>query len=89
MVENAGSVFLGPWAPIPAGDYATGPNHVLPTGGAAAYCSGLSTDSFLKRISFQALTKGALAAIGPTVVTLAEAEGLECHALTVKARLEP
>ncbi|MDR2339360.1 MAG: histidinol dehydrogenase [Deltaproteobacteria bacterium] len=88
QIENAGSVFLGRYSPIPAGDYATGTNHVLPTGGSAAFFSGLSTDSFLKKISFQTLSKEALEDIAPTVVTLAEAEGLECHARTVKARLE-
>jgi histidinol dehydrogenase len=88
LIENAGSVFLGPWSPIPAGDYATGPNHVLPTGGAAAAFSGLSTDSFLKKITFQQLTREALRGVAPAAITIAEAEGLECHAEAIKVRLE-
>ncbi|MDR2199273.1 MAG: histidinol dehydrogenase [Deltaproteobacteria bacterium] len=87
-IKNAGSVFLGPYSPVPAGDYASGTNHVLPTGGAAAFFSGLSTDSFLKTTTFQCLTREALHDIAPAVLTLAEAEGLECHALAVKARLK-
>ncbi|MDR1314313.1 MAG: histidinol dehydrogenase [Deltaproteobacteria bacterium] len=87
-VENAGSVFLGPWSPIPCGDYASGPNHVLPTGGSARAFSGLSTDSFLKKITFQQLSREALEELGPTVTAIAAAEGLECHAKTVLARLK-
>jgi histidinol dehydrogenase len=87
LIENAGSVFLGPNTPIPAGDYATGTNHVLPTGGSAKAFSGLSTDSFLKKITFQKLTKDALAALAPTVGTIADAEGLECHKEAVNSRL--
>ncbi|MDL2260169.1 histidinol dehydrogenase, partial [Deltaproteobacteria bacterium OttesenSCG-928-K17] len=79
-VQNAGSVFLGPNAPIAAGDYASGPNHVLPTGFAARAFSGLSADSFLKKITFQHLSKEALADLAPTVTTLARAEGLPAHA---------
>ncbi|MDR1040185.1 MAG: histidinol dehydrogenase [Deltaproteobacteria bacterium] len=86
-VVNAGSVFLGPWSPIPCGDYASGPNHVLPTGGAARAFSGLSADSFMKKITFQQLSRGALEALSPAVTTIARAEGLECHAETVLARL--
>lgn len=85
-VRNAGSVFLGAFSPIPAGDYATGPNHVLPTGGAARMFSGLSADSFLKKITFQHLTPEALAEITPTVTTLARAEGLPAHALALEIR---
>jgi histidinol dehydrogenase len=85
-VENAGSVFLGPWSPIPCGDYASGPNHVLPTGGAARAFSGLSADSFLKKITFQQLSPGALRELAPAVSTIARAEGLECHAAAVEAR---
>ena len=85
-VRHAGSVFLGPQAPIAAGDYATGPNHVLPTGFAARMFSGLSTDSFLKKITFQHLSPEALATLAPTVVTLARAEGLHAHAKSVEIR---
>ncbi|MDR2352403.1 MAG: histidinol dehydrogenase [Deltaproteobacteria bacterium] len=87
QIESAGSIFLGPYSPIAAGDYASGPNHVLPTGGTAAYFSGLSTDSFLKKMTFQNLTKEALKELCPVVVTLADAEGLECHAKSLKIRL--
>ncbi|MDR3135452.1 MAG: histidinol dehydrogenase [Deltaproteobacteria bacterium] len=85
-IKNAGSIFLGPYSPIPAGDYATGPNHVLPTGGSARAFSGLSTDSFLKKMTFQSLTQDALEALGQTVITLAKAEGLQAHARTIEAR---
>ncbi|MDR2349271.1 MAG: histidinol dehydrogenase [Deltaproteobacteria bacterium] len=87
MVENAGSVFLGLSTPIPAGDYATGTNHVLPTGGAARAFSGLSVDTFLKKITFQKLTREGLAGLAPTAETLAAAEGLECHAKAVRVRV--
>jgi histidinol dehydrogenase len=87
-IENAGSVFLGPWSPIPCGDYASGPNHTLPTGGTARAFSGLSTDSFLKKITFQQLSRSALETLAPTVTALARAEGLECHARTVTERLD-
>lgn len=86
-VRHAGSVFLGPWAPIPAGDYATGPNHVLPTGGAARAFSGLSTDAFLRKTTFQQLSREALQALAPTVSALARAEGLAAHAKCVEIRL--
>ncbi|MDR1920446.1 MAG: histidinol dehydrogenase [Candidatus Adiutrix sp.] len=85
-VRHAGSVFLGPYAPIAGGDYAVGTNHVLPTGGAARMFSGLSADSFLKKITFQHLTPEALEALIPTVTTLAEAEGLPAHARAMAIR---
>jgi histidinol dehydrogenase len=85
-VRHAGSIFLGPWAPIPAGDYATGTNHVLPTGGAARAFSGLSTDTFLRKTTFQQLSREALTALAPTVSLLARAEGLPAHAKCVEIR---
>jgi histidinol dehydrogenase len=85
-IRHAGSVFLGPHAPIAAGDYASGPNHVLPTGGAARMFSGLSVDSFLKKITFQHLTPEALGDILPTAATLARAEGLTAHARSLEIR---
>ncbi|MDR2140688.1 MAG: histidinol dehydrogenase [Deltaproteobacteria bacterium] len=88
QVQNAGSVFLGPHSPIPGGDYATGPNHVLPTGGAARSFSGLSTDAFLRKMTFQQLSQKALAGLTPTISALARAEGLTAHALTVEARAQ-
>jgi histidinol dehydrogenase len=86
-VRHAGSVFLGRHTPEAIGDYVAGPNHVLPTGRRARFSSGLSVLDFMKRTSFLALDAGALAAIGPAAVTLAEAEGLPAHALSVSQRL--
>jgi histidinol dehydrogenase len=85
-VQNAGSVFLGNFAPESAGDYATGTNHTLPTNGFARAYSGLSIDSFVKKISFQKLTKEGLQSIGNTVIEMARAEGLQAHAEAVVAR---
>jgi histidinol dehydrogenase len=87
-VDAAGSVFLGDWAPEALGDYCSGTNHVLPTGGAARAISGLSVGSFQNAISVQAVDRGGLAAIGPTAVAIARAEGLEAHARAVTLRLE-
>ena len=87
-VEAAGSVFLGDWAPEALGDYCSGTNHVLPTGGAARAISGLSVGSFQNAISVQAVDRAGLVAIGPTAVTIARAEGLEAHARAVTLRLE-
>jgi histidinol dehydrogenase len=88
LIKNAGSIFLGPYAPIPAGDYATGTNHVLPTGQSARSFSGLSIDSFQKKMTFQRLTEEALRDLKGTVTTLAYAEGLQAHAKSVEARFE-
>jgi histidinol dehydrogenase len=88
MVVNAGSVFLGHYSPESVGDYASGTNHVLPTNGHARAYSGVSVDSFVKKITFQELTREGLAAIGASVVRMAEAEGLEAHARAVGIRLE-
>jgi len=87
MVENAGSIFLGPYSPVAAGDYATGPNHILPTGGSARFHSGLTVWHFMRRISVQRLTKRGLASIAGAVIELAEAEGLPYHAESVRKRL--
>ncbi|MEW5762143.1 MAG: histidinol dehydrogenase [Bacillota bacterium] len=86
-VRNAGAVFLGPYAPVPVGDYAAGPNHVLPTGGTARFASALGTEAFVKRINVAGLDRAGLAALAGAVVTLAEAEGLAAHAAAVRARL--
>jgi histidinol dehydrogenase len=88
QVEAAGSVFLGDWAPEALGDYCSGTNHVLPTGGAARAVSGLSVASFQNAISVQAVERAGLLAIGPTAVAIARAEGLEAHARAVTLRLE-
>ncbi|RJX36563.1 MAG: histidinol dehydrogenase [Desulfarculus sp.] len=87
-IRHAGSIFLGPWAPVPVGDYASGTNHVLPTGQAALSFSGLSVDDFIKKPTFQYLTREGLASLGQTVITLAEAEGLPIHAMCVRERLK-
>ncbi len=85
-VRHAGSVFVGPWSPEAAGDYASGPNHVLPTSGAARLRGGLSAADFVKVISVQELSQKALRALAPAITTLARAEGLEAHARSVEAR---
>jgi len=87
-IDSAGSVFLGPYAPVAAGDYATGTNHVLPTNGKAKVAGGLSVDTFLRSTTVQRLDEGALADLRETVTTLADAEGLEAHAASVDARFE-
>src|SRR5579872_4847303 len=85
-VANAGSVFIGPFSPEAAGDYASGPNHVLPTSGAARLRGGLSVMDYLKVISVQRLNNNALAKLAPAITTLARAEGLEAHARSVEVR---
>jgi histidinol dehydrogenase len=87
LVQHAGSVFIGPQSPEAAGDYASGPNHVLPTTGAARVRGGLSAADYVKIISTQELSPAALRALAPAVTTLARAEGLEAHARSVEARL--
>jgi histidinol dehydrogenase len=86
-VQHAGSVFVGPTSPEAAGDYASGPNHVLPTSGAARVRGGLSTADFVKVISVQELSAAALKKLAPSITTLARAEGLEAHARSVEVRL--
>lgn len=83
-IRNAGSVFVGPWSPVPAGDYATGGNHVLPTNGWARSVGGLGLETFLKPVTFQTLTEEGLARIRPTVEALAAAEGMPAHAAAVR-----
>lgn len=87
-IQNAGSVFLGPFAPVTAGDYASGTNHTLPTGGTARWFSGLSVESFQKTITFQSLNHAGLQRLASTLTTLAETEGLEGHARAVTVRLD-
>lgn len=86
-VVNAGSVFIGHYSPESVGDYASGTNHTLPTNGYARAYSGVSVNSFVKKVTFQQLTKEGLAAIGNTVELMAAAEGLEAHKNAVKIRL--
>jgi histidinol dehydrogenase len=85
-VQNAGSIFVGDYSPQAAGDYAVGPNHVLPTGAVARFRGGLGVQDFVKTISVQQLSRKGLSQIGPVVVTLAEAEGLKAHADSIRAR---
>jgi histidinol dehydrogenase len=85
-VQNAGSIFVGDYSAQSAGDYAAGPNHVLPTAGAACLRGGLSVHDFLKLITVQRLNVIGLAKIAPVIITLAEAEGLRGHAESVRAR---
>ncbi len=87
-VKNAGSVFVGAFSPEAAGDYVSGPNHVLPTSGAARVRGGLSVMDYLKIISVKELSSEALCALAPAITTLARAEGLEAHARSVEARLQ-
>jgi histidinol dehydrogenase len=86
-IVNAGSVFLGNYSPESVGDYASGTNHTLPTNGFAKAYSGVSVDSFVKKITYQKLTQQGLQAIAPTVVAMAQAEGLQAHAHAVSVRL--
>src|SRR5581483_5281851 len=79
-VQSAGSVFIGRWSAVPMGDYCSGTNHVLPTGGAARSCCGLSVRDFVKVISVQELSAPAIRSLGPTALALAGLEGLDAHA---------
>ncbi len=88
LVRHAGAIFLGCFAPEAVGDYVAGPSHVLPTGGGARFASGLGVLDFMKRTSLIGLDRAALARIGPAARTLAEAEGLGAHALSLALRLD-
>lgn len=88
QVRNAGSVFLGKYAPEPLGDYMAGPNHVLPTGGTARFFSPLSYDAFIKKSSFLYYGEEALRGIGADVMTFAESEGLTAHANSIRVRMK-
>jgi histidinol dehydrogenase len=87
LVRNAGSLFVGDYSPQAAGDYASGPNHVLPTGGAARFRGGLSVLDFVKVISVQRLSRAGLRFISPIVESLANAEGLRAHADSIRIRV--
>ena len=86
-IENAGSIFLGPYSPEAAGDYLAGPNHVLPTSGSARFSSGLSVYDFLKRRSVIKMSKTGIERLGLSVINLANYENLEGHANSIKIRL--
>jgi histidinol dehydrogenase len=88
QITNAGSVFLGNYSPESVGDYASGTNHTLPTSGYARAYSGVSVDSFVKKITYQKLTTAGLQAIGAAVETMAAAEGLEAHKNAITIRLQ-
>jgi histidinol dehydrogenase len=85
-IHNAGSIFVGDYSPQAAGDYAAGPNHVLPTGAAARFRGGLGVQDFVKTISVQQLSREGLGRISNAVITLAEAEGLKAHAESIRVR---
>lgn len=87
-VKNAGSVFVGPWTPEVAGDYASGTNHTLPTSGQARSVSGVSMESFVKKITFQEISSAGLRSLAPTLETLAGEEALEGHVRAVRYRLD-
>lgn len=86
-ITAAGSVFIGNYSPESAGDYASGTNHTLPTCGWASAFSGVNTDSFVRKITYQELSREGLAALAPTITAMAEAEGLDAHGRAVKIRL--
>jgi len=87
-IQSAGSIFLGGYSPVAAGDYASGTNHILPTGGAARLRGGLSAADFVKTISVQRLTRPGLSRLRRAIVTLASTEGLKAHAYSVETRFE-
>ena len=87
-ITAAGSVFIGDYSPESAGDYASGTNHTLPTGGWARAYSGVNTESFMRKITYQELTRGGLEALAPTITAMAEAEGLDAHANAVRIRMK-
>ena len=87
-ISHAGAIFLGHWTPEAVGDYITGPNHVLPTARSARFSSGLSVMDFMKRTTLAKVSRDALLKIGPSAVTLADSEGLECHGLSISERMK-
>jgi histidinol dehydrogenase len=87
-VQNAGSVFVGRWSAQPVGDYISGPNHTLPTGGMARVRGGLSVNDYVKLITVQEYTARGIRSLGPHAVLLAEAEGLNGHAEAIRVRLK-
>ncbi len=83
-IRNAGAVFVGPYSPVPAGDYATGGNHVLPTGGWARSTGGLGLEAFMKTVTVQRVTKEGLERLAPTIEALADLEGMTAHKATAR-----
>ena len=86
-ITAAGSIFIGNYSPESAGDYASGTNHTLPTGGWAKAYSGVNLDSFIRKITYQELSREGLSDLAPTIIQMAEAEGLDAHAAAVRLRL--
>jgi histidinol dehydrogenase len=86
-IKNAGSVFLGEYSPDSAGDYASGTNHTLPTNGSARAYSGVNIDSFMKKITYQEISRYGLFNIGPSVEKMAEAEALDAHRNAIRIRM--
>ena len=86
-ITAAGSVFIGPWSPESAGDYASGTNHTLPTSGWARSCSGVNLDSFFRKMTLQQLSREGLQTLAPTITNMARAEGLDAHGAAVTIRL--
>lgn len=87
-ITAAGSIFIGNWSPESAGDYASGTNHTLPTSGWASSCSGVNMDSFMRKITIQEITREGIGKLAPTIIAMADAEGLQAHADAVKIRLQ-
>lgn len=87
-ITAAGSIFIGNYSPESAGDYASGTNHTLPTSGWAHSCSGVNIDSFMRKITIQEISQEGISSLAPTIIAMAEAEGLEAHAAAVKVRIE-
>jgi len=87
-IDSAGSAFLGPYSPVAAGDYASGPNHILPTGGGARRVGGLSVETFLRSTTVQRFSADGLETIADAITTLARTEGLEAHAESVEKRFD-
>jgi histidinol dehydrogenase len=86
-IRNAGSIFIGPYAPVPVGDYASGTNHCLPTSRAVAFSSPVSVETFMKTSEYQILTKAGLRALAPIIRTISDVEGLDAHKEAVDIRL--
>ena len=86
-ITAAGSVFIGPWSPESAGDYASGTNHTLPTSGWARSCSGVNLDSFYRKMTLQQLSREGLQQLAPVITAMARAEGLDAHAAAVTRRI--
>jgi len=87
-LKHAGAIFTGPFTPVAVGDYFAGPSHVLPTGGTARFCSGLSVNDFLKRTSIISYSEEVLRSVANDIITIAESEGLQAHANSVRIRVE-